>query len=169
MSTGDLLFIFGCGINGTMSETKYRKLISPLTRKNQVACSALFEQFSKVLLGEFSDVSPQLLSDWQIVPLYYVEAISRNTGIPPAEILPDPPFGLVWAPTDNSLASLRAAVENFKIRRNIVKPMTRNEFAEMQAEQRQIRSNGPAPRLAPNKVEVFADFDRDAAERAAKR
>ena len=150
-----------------MSETKYRKLISPLTRKNQMACQALFQQFSKILLGEFAEVSPQLLSAWQIVPLYYVEAISKNTGIPPAEILPDLPFGLVWAPTDDSLASLRAAVENFKVRRNIVKPMTRGEFVEMQAEQRQLRSNGPAPRLAPSKVGVFAEFDREAAERAA--
>ena len=149
-----------------MSETKYRKLISPLTRKNQLACQELFKQFSKVLIGEFAGISPQLLTTWRIVPLYYVEAISQKTGIPPCDLLPEPPWGLGWTPTNESLASLRAAVEDFKVRRNITKPMTRNEYADMQDEQRKFRAKMPTPpKISPDKVEVFADFDREAAAR----
>jgi hypothetical protein len=102
-------------------------LAANLTR-NQLAYQRLVQQYSKGLIAEFAGVTPQLLTRWDTVPPRYVEAISKQTGIPIEELLPDP-------------------CEDCQ-----------NPFCA---------KNRDRVGFGPDRTGAFAEFDREAAERAA--
>ena len=60
-----------------------------LTR-NQEAYQALLQKFSKTLIAQFAGVTKQALTGWDAIPAIRAHEISKNTGIPVAELLPDP-------------------------------------------------------------------------------
>lgn len=60
------------------------------TEKNKAAYQALLGKFTKALLADFAGVSRQAITKWESVPPSRVAAISKGTGLPPEEILPDP-------------------------------------------------------------------------------
>jgi hypothetical protein len=129
-----------------MAKTNYRKLISPVTRANQTAYQAVAREFSKVLIADFAGITPQLLTFWKVIPLYYVEAISKKTGIKPCDLLPEPPWGLGWTSEPND--SLKAAIDDFKFRRNITEPLTRAQYADFLVEQKRFGGKPPSLEIA---------------------
>jgi hypothetical protein len=57
---------------------------------NQAAYQALLEKYSKSRIAEMAGTSRQALTKWHIVPIARVQAIAKETGIKPEELLPEP-------------------------------------------------------------------------------
>jgi hypothetical protein len=131
-----------------MTETYYRKLIAPITRRNKMAYQALVREFSKVLIADFAGVKNQGLNRWEVIPLYYVENISKKTGIRPCDLLPEPPWGLSWTLPDDGLAATKRAIDDFKFRRNIIGPMNRAQYADFLTEKKRFGGKPPSLEIA---------------------